>query len=98
MDGSRNHEKEKEGISIQPFQREKFMKGGNTTVSELLNLTDVWDVSGNADPLKAYLDRSFELSKTHSMDDNVLKKIISICKDRASLNIGYKNSFFTSLV
>ena len=41
MDGSRNHEKEKEGISIQPFQREKFMKGGNTTVSELLNLTDV---------------------------------------------------------
>ena len=61
MDGSTIHGKEKEGVYIQSFQREQFIKGGNPTVTQLLNLAEVQGVSANADELKSCLDRSFEL-------------------------------------
>ena len=57
IDGSTTYGKEKKGVYIQSFQKEEFMKGGNPTVTLLLNLPDVRDVSVNADALKAGLDR-----------------------------------------
>ena len=45
------------------FQREEFMKGGNPTVTQLLNLSDVQDVSANSDAFKVSLDRPFDLIK-----------------------------------
>ena len=97
MDGSTIYGKEKD-VYIQSFQREKSMKGGNPTVTPLLILHHAQDVSANTDGLKACGDRSFDLIKEHYMDDNVLKKIISICMDRSSANRGCKDSLFTSLV
>ena len=41
--------------------------------------------------------RSFDLIKEHCMDDNVLKKFISICTDEASTNIRFNDSLFTHL-
>ena len=64
------------------------MRGGNPTVTPLLNLHDVRDVSANTDELKACLDRSYDLIKEHCMGDSVLKKSILICNDTASTNIG----------
>ena len=64
------------------------MRGGNPTVTPLLNLHDVRDVSANTDELKACLHRSYDLIKEHCMDENVLKKSILICMDTASTNIG----------
>ena len=43
------------------FQRDEFMKGGDPTVTQLLNLPYVWDCSANADALKDCLDRYFDL-------------------------------------
>ena len=43
------------------FQRDEFMKGGDPTVTQLLNLPYVWDASANADALKDCLDRYFDL-------------------------------------
>ena len=90
--------REKKGVYIQSFQREEVMKGGNPTVTLLLNLLDVRDVSVNADALKASLDRSFNLIKEHCIDDNVLKNFISNYTDRASTNIGCNDNLFTRLV
>ena len=90
--------REKKGVYIQSFQREEFMKGGNPTVTLLLNLLDVRDVSVNADALKAGLDRSFNLIKEHCIDDNVLKNFTSNYTDRASTNIGCNDNLFTRLV
>ena len=45
------------------FQREEFIKGGNPTVTQLLNLSDVQDVSANSDAFKVSLDRPFDLIK-----------------------------------
>ena len=39
------------------------MKGGNPTVAQLLNLSDVQDVSANSDAFKVSLDRPFDLIK-----------------------------------
>ena len=60
------------------FQRDEFMKGGDPTVTQLLNLPYVWDASANADALKDCLDRSFDLIIELSIDGKVLKKFISI--------------------
>ena len=38
MDGSTIHEKEKEDIYFQSFQREEFIKGRDLTVTQLLNV------------------------------------------------------------
>lgn len=38
------------------FQREEFMKGGNPTVTQLLNLADVRDDSAKADAEKGYFE------------------------------------------
>ena len=45
------------------FQREEFIKGGNPTVTQLLNLSDVQDVLANSDAFKVSLDRPFDLIK-----------------------------------
>ena len=58
MDGLTIHGKAKEGVYIQSFQREEFIKGGNLTVTKLLNLPDVRDVPANADAFKVCLDRT----------------------------------------
>ena len=97
MDGSTIHGKEKEGVYIQSFQREQFIKGGNPSVTQLLNLAEVQGVSVNADELKSCLDRSFDLIKQFCGGDDMLKKFISICTDRASANIGCNDSLFTRL-
>ena len=55
MDGSTILEKEKEGSHIQSFQRKWFMKGGNPTITPLLNLPDLCDISAYADALKDLL-------------------------------------------
>ena len=68
MDSSRIYEKEKEGAYIQSFQGEEFIKGRNPTVTNLLNLPDVRDVSANAHVLKACLDRTFDLINPLSPD------------------------------
>ena len=47
MDESTIHGKKKEVEYIQSFQREEFKKGRNPTVTQLLNLIDVRDVSPN---------------------------------------------------
>ena len=69
MDGSTIHGKEKEGIYIQSFQREEFMKGRNPNVTQLLNLPDVQDDSANAGALKVFLDTSFNLINEYCMGD-----------------------------
>lgn len=96
MDGSTLHGKEKEGVYIQSFQREVFIKGGNPTVTQLLNLAEVQGVSANAAELKSCLDRSFDLIK-EACGDDMLKKFISICTDGASTNIGRNDSLYTRL-
>ena len=75
-----------------------MIKRRNSTVAKLLNLSDVRDVSANVDALKACLDISFNLIIEHCMDENVLKKFISICTDGASINIGCNGSSFRGLV
>ena len=57
------------------------MKEGNPTVTQLVNMTDVQDVSAIADALEACCGRSFGLIKEYCMVDIVLKKCNSICKD-----------------
>ena len=61
------------------------MKGRNPIVTQLLNLPDVWDVSANADVLKACFDKYFDLIKENSIDDNVLK-MVYFNLDRWSIN------------
>ena len=95
MDGSTIHGKGKEGVYIRSFQREQFIKGGNPTVTQLLKLAE--GVSANADELKCYLDRSFDLIKQFCGGDDMLKKFILICTDGASANIGCNDSLFTRL-
>ena len=77
----------------------RFIERGNSTVIKLINLPDVRDVLVNADALKACLERSFNnLIKEHCLDDNMLKKFISICTDWESTNIGCNDSLFTRTV
>ena len=97
MDGSTIDGKEKEGVYIQSFQREQFIKGGNPTITQVLNLAEVQGVSANADELKSCLDRSFDFIKQFCGGDDMLKKFISICTDGASANIGCNDSLFTRL-
>lgn len=54
-DGSAIHVDEKEYVYIQSSQSE-FMKGGNKTVTQLLNLPDIRDVSANVDVLNDFTD------------------------------------------
>ena len=79
------------------FSRKQFIKGGNPTVTQLLNLAEVQGVSANADKLKYCLDRSFDLIKQFCGGDDMLKKFISICTDGASANISCNDSLFTRL-
>ena len=84
MDESTIHGKEKEVEYIQSFQREEFKKERNPTVTQLLNLIDVRDVSPNTPnvspdvALKPCFDRFFGLIKEHYMDENKPKKFLSI--------------------
>ena len=56
MDGSTIHKREKEGVYIQAFQKDEFVKGGDPTITRLLNIPDIEEVSANADALKNSLD------------------------------------------
>ena len=90
MDGSTIHGEEKEGVYVQWFQRDEFLKGGDPTVTQLLNIPDVQDVFANADALNC-LNRSFELLKEHCNNESILDKFISMCTDGASTNLGCNN-------
>ena len=98
MNGSTIHMSEKRRRIHLSFQRERFIKEVKLNVTQFLNLPHIWECSARADALKAYLDRSFNLIKEHSTDDNMLKKFISVCRDRASTNIGCNESLLTRLV
>ena len=89
MNGSTIHGKEKEAVYVQFVQKEKFLKGRDPTNTKLLHLAEVKGVSANADELKAYLGRPFDLLKPLSEDVNkLMEKFISMCTDGASTNIG----------
>ena len=63
IDGSTIHGEEKEGAYIQSFKEKNSWKEEIRLL--LLNLTDVRDVSINANALKTGLGRSFDLIKEH---------------------------------
>lgn len=76
IDESTIHGKEKQVGYIQSYQREEFKKGGNPTVTQLINLIDVRDVSPSTCTCEAFFDRYFDLIKEHYMDENELNKFI----------------------
>ena len=90
--------KKKKGVYIQAFQKDEFVKGGDPTITRLLNIPDIEEVSANADALKNSLDKSLTLLNQHSLDENVFKRFISICTDGASTNIGCNDSSYTHLL
>ena len=98
IDGSTIYGKGKKSCIHSVVSKGRIHEGGNPTVTLLLNLLDVRDVSVNADALKVGLDRFFNLIKEHCIDDNVLKNFISNYTDRASTNIGCNDNLFTRLV
>ena len=53
----------KKAYTFNCFKGNNSKKRGDPSVTNLLNLPDVRDVSANEDALKAYLDRSFDLVK-----------------------------------
>ena len=83
---------------IQAFQKDELVKGGDPTITHLLHIPDIEEVQADADALKNCLDKSFALLKQHSLDEDVLKKFISICTDGASTNIGCNDSLCTRLL
>ena len=56
----------KKAYTFSCFKGNNSKTRGDPSVTNLLNLPDVRDVSANADALKAYLDRSFDLVKEPS--------------------------------
>ena len=73
------------------------MKARNWTVTQLLNLSDVRDVSVNAVVLKASVDILVWLKNT-AWVTIFLRKLISMWKNRVSMNIGCNDNLFTCLV
>ena len=64
MDGSTIHNKEKEAVYIQYFQKENFIKGGDPTKTVLLHLTEPEGISVNATELKNCLIKSLKIFRT----------------------------------
>ena len=81
-------------VSIRRIHEMREFEIRNSNINQLLNLLDVQDISVNADALQDSLNRSFYFVKEHCINDNVLKKFISIYTEGASMSIEFNDCSF----
>ena len=97
MDGFTIHNKEKEAVYIQYFQKENFIKG-DPTKTVLLHLAELEGIAVNATELKNCLIKSLKILEPYYNFDALKQKFVSICTDGASTNIGCNNSLYAQLL